>query len=249
MLFLAPAVLGQADTPIQGTVVTREGKPIEGVHVYGSQGRCCPVWGEQTVTNKEGQFRLERPETVIHFFQESLQPQSIVIRPGRPIVPIVMNPATNAMTVPDCGPLQPGQRRIGSGPYALQFTISGLSLRIDAGDAGLDYVGYVIRRTQSQSSMSVSFGMFDAVPDPDDDRFIASSDYVQRLLFVQDGLFHGRVAGLDSRGHLRGGGSWRHTAVGFVGEADYTKASTEDTVAFDQVIDSMCFVPLPQPGK
>jgi hypothetical protein len=237
-------VLGQADKPIQGTVVTQDGQPIEGVHVYGSQGRCCPVWGEQTTTDSKGEFRLERPETVIHFFRDNLRPQSIVTQPGRSTVPIVMSPATNAMTVRDCGPLQPTQRRIGYGPYALQFTVSNPSLGIYGGEPDVDSVRYVMRRNQSQSFMEVWLGMFATFPDPDDEHFIDSTDFVQRSLLFQD-----RVAGLDSRGHLRGGGSWRHTAMAFIGGAGYNKASADDAAAFDQVIDSMCFVPLPHPGK
>jgi hypothetical protein len=268
VLFLVPALLGQADQPIQGIVVTQDGQPIAGVSVYGSLGKCCPVQREQTTTDKNGAFRLQRPGTVIHFFKENLQPQSIVIQPGSSALRSTMSPDTNAMSVSSCGPRRRGQERLGLGTYGLQFTVSGPGFDVQGGRPDIDYVRYVIKRKQSPSFLELWFGPTAMRPDPDDDRFIESNDFVQRLLLIRYTgdflqtvlLFRNATAGLynpgqgpdslwgpglDSWGHLRGGGSWRHTAIWGMGGATYNKASSEDAVAFDQVINSVCFVPYP----
>jgi len=230
VLSLVPALLGQADIPIQGTVTSQDGQPIEGVTVYGQ--------GKQTTTDKAGAFRVQHPGAVLHFYKENLQPQLVVIQPGSSALRITMSPVTNPMDVPSCGRLQLGQKRVGWGQYGPQFTVSERSLDVQGGKPDADFVRYVIRRKQGRSFLDLWFGVISV--EPDDDQFMESIHFAQRLL-----LYRNNTRGLDSRGHLRGGGSWRHTVIASDGGAVYTKASTDDAIAFDQVIDSMCYVPYP----
>jgi hypothetical protein len=115
-----------------------------------------------------------------------------------------------------------------------------VSERIDVqgGKPDADFVRYVIKRKHGRSSLELLFGV--VADDPYDDRFIDSIDFAQRLLLLPN-----KGVGLDSRGHSRGGRSWRYTAIYGEVAADYKRAFSEDAVVFDQVIDSMCYVPYP----
>src|SRR5262249_2950346 len=64
-LFFVPT-LKQRTSALTGTVITADGRPIAGIQVYGSPGKCCPVSRDLTRTNNFGVFRLERPGSVIH---------------------------------------------------------------------------------------------------------------------------------------------------------------------------------------
>jgi hypothetical protein len=194
-------VLGQPDKPIQGTVVTQDGQPIEGVSVYGR---------EHATTDSKGAFRFQHPGPVIHFYKGNLQPQSVVIQPGSSTLRVTMRPATNSMSVPDCGPLQQGLKRIGWGQYGLQFTLSERNLDVQGGNVDVDYVRYVIKREKSSSVMELWLGPTAGGVDPSDDRFIESIDFVQRHL-----IYRNSMTGLDSRGQLRAAevGVMRHSST------------------------------------
>jgi hypothetical protein len=74
--------------------------------------------------------------------------------------------------------------------------------------------------------------------EPDEEQFVKSADFAQRNLASPDG----GAVGIETRGHLRDGTSWRQ--IGMLGSgARYTDATPEDAKLFDQVIDSACFSP------
>jgi hypothetical protein len=239
---LAPPILGQTESPISGTVTTKDGQPIAGVMVYGSMAKtCCPFKREQTTTNKEGQFRLEHPGAVIHFSKDNLQPQAFVVQPGTSGLRIALEPSTGSVVVPVCGKPGPGQKQIGWGKYGLQFNVPERAGKILGGKPDVDYVRYVIKPKTGEAYLELWFGPCAMDTDPGDDQFINSVDFAQRNVDAANG----GVAGMDSWGHLRSGTSWRQTAVVGQGGSRYRNARPQDASLFDQVVNSICEVPYP----
>ncbi len=237
-----PSMLGQTESPIRGTVVTGDGKPIADVKVYGSMSKsCCPFKREQTTTDKEGQFRLEHPGAVIHFWKESLQPQALVLKGGTSEIRIAMVAPADSLIVRACGKASPGQQQIGWGKYGLRFEVPTRAVKILGGKPDVDYVRYVIKPKSGEAFLELWFGPYAINTDPDDDMFINSAKFGQRNIVTADG----EVVGKDSWGELAGGAMWRQTAVVAEGGSVYRSANPQAADLFNQFVDSICQVPYP----
>jgi hypothetical protein len=242
VLLVAPMlvylVLGQSKQSLKGLVVTKDSQPIAGVLVYGSVWkRCCPYQQDKVTTDGKGEFLLEHPGAVVHFTKANLQPLAFVVRPGTAQIRIVMTPAESALTVSTCG--QPGsnQKQIGWGRYGLHFTVPKDGVKILGGEPDVDYVRYVIKPNKGESYLDLWFGPYSISTEPDDQQFVESVDFSQRNLTS----VKGEVIGMDSRGRLSSGLSWRHTAA-FGSGAVYRNADKESAALFDQIINSICTV-------
>jgi hypothetical protein len=239
---MLPSMFGQTELPIRGTVVTKDGQPIAGVMVYGSMSKnCCPFKREQTTTDEEGQFRLEHPGAVIHFWKDNLQPQALVVGPGTSEVRMTMEPSTESLVVPACGKPGPGQKQIGWGKYGLRFRVPKRAVKILGGKTNTDYVRYVIKPKTGEAHLELWFGPYAMESDPDNDLVINSVNFAQRNVVDANG----GVAGKDSWGNLRSEGSWRQTAVSTQGGSIYRNARPQDATLFDQIVNSICLVPYP----
>jgi hypothetical protein len=234
-------MLAQTSSPISGTVLTKDGQPIEGVTVHGSNMTCCPAEFENTTTDKDGRFHLEHPGAIIHLEKENLEPLALVVAPGTSEVRATMEPADGDVALPTCGAFGPRQKRIGWGNYGLQFEVPERNVKISGGEPDVDYVVYVVKAKGSSAHLELWFGPYAMDLDPEDELFIKSVNFTQRNLTNSRG-----VIGRDSSGHLRSGGSWRQIAVVGEGGARYRDASPEEAVLFDQVINSICQIPYPE---
>lgn len=241
-LMLLPSILGQTESPISGTVTTKDGQPIAGVIVYGSMAKtCCPFKREQTITDKEGQFHLEHPGAVIHFSKDDLQPQAFVVGPGTSGVHITLEPSIGSLVVPVCGKSGPAQKQIGWGKYGLRFNVPERAVKILGGKPDADYLRYAIKPKTGEAYLELWFGPYAMGTDPDDDQLINSVNFAQRNVVASSG----GVVGMDSRGHLRGGEIWRQTAVLGQGGSRYRNALPEEARLFDEIVNSICTVPYP----
>jgi hypothetical protein len=237
---MLPSMLGQTESPIRGNVVMVDGKPIADVKVYGSMSKsCCPVKREQTTTDEEGQFRLEHPGAVIHFWKEDLQPQAFVLKGETSDVRITMVAPVDSLVVHACGKTGPKQKQIGGGKYGLQFEVPTHAVKILGGKPDVDYVRYVIKPKSGEAILELWFGPYAINTDPDDDMFINSAKFGQRNIVTPDG----GVVGKDSWGELAGGAIWRQTAVVAEGGSVYRSASPQVADLFNQLVDSICEVP------
>jgi hypothetical protein len=232
-------MLAQTSSPISGTVLAKDGQPIEGVRVVSARSR-DPVKLENTTTDKDGRFRLEHPGAVIHLEKENLEPLALVVAQGTSEVRATMEPPNGDLALPTCAAPGLGQKRIGGGNYGVQFEVPERQVKISGGEPHMEYVGYVVKPKGSSAHLGLWFGLHAFGLDPDDDLFINSSSFTQRNVTNSTG-----VIGRDSSGHLRSGGSWRVTAVA-AGGAIYRDASPEDAALFDQVINSICQIPYPE---
>jgi len=238
--FTLPSVLGQAESPLSGTVVTTGGQAVAGATVYGSLSKaCCPFKREQTTTDKEGRFRLEHPGAVIHFSAQSFQPQTFVIKPGRLEVRATMPDSIDRLEMPWCKKPEPSFKQIGWGQYGLQFSVPTRATNILGGKPDVDYVRYLVKAKTSKATLELWFGPYAMNMDPDDELIIDSAAFAERNVLNAKR----EVIGKDSWGHLPDGTAWRQTAVIAEGGARYRNASPENVELFDQVINSICDIP------
>jgi hypothetical protein len=68
---------------VSGVVRSREGTPVEGVLVMG-------VDLNYAETDREGRFRLKRPEMALFFWCTGFLPETRLLRAGEPYVEIVL---------------------------------------------------------------------------------------------------------------------------------------------------------------
>jgi len=239
-LAFASPTLAQNAFPITGTVVTDDGQPIVGVMVQGSVWKsCCPVQQDSATSDEKGEFRLQHGGLVIHFLKDNLQPETIVVKPGTSKVRVTMHRSTDSLSVPICGRPRRGEKQIGQ-KYGPRFTVSVHSVTVKGGKPDTDYVKYVIRPKRGKSYLEFWFGPYAMPSEPDDEQFTNSSDFSQRNIVVTGGGI-----GMDSRGHLRGGDSWRQTVIVGHGGAVYVRAPAGEATVFDRIINSICTVPYP----
>jgi hypothetical protein len=223
---------------VKGTVVATDGKPLRAVEVYGGN------WSQlKSVTNGRGEFSLEIPGSVIHFYKNGLQPLTLIVSPKDSVIRVVMSPSRNDMIVPKCAPPPPGQKLVPGSGYGLHFFVPEKGVKLLGGKLDVDYRRFCVEPEGGKAYLELWFGPYAISTEPDDDLFLGSVDFFQRNLTAADG----RVIGMDSWGHMRNGAWWRWTAVAGSG-AVYKNVSTEEAQLFDQIISSMCIVPYPLSG-
>jgi hypothetical protein len=239
---LVPLLLAQTRLPLVGTVTTKDGQPLAGVGVYGSMSKvCCPFKREQSTTDNSGQFRLENPGSVIHFFKKEFQPRAVVVEPEAANLRITLQLSTDTFPLPVCGKLERGQERIGWGKYGLRFNVVKRAVKILEGNPDADYTRYVIKPKTGKAYLELWFGPYAMDEVPDDDQFISSDKFAQRNAVASDG----QLVGMDSWGQQRDGGIWRWTAVLGEGGSRYRNTPPEQANLFDQIVNSACEVPYP----
>jgi hypothetical protein len=234
------SILGQADSALRGKVTTIAGLPLPDVAVYGSKS-CCPGKQEHTITDRDGRFEFEHPQQLFHLQKDGFQPKTVVIESGRSQIDIALEPATGSLAVPQCGRPGAHEKQIGWGKYGLHFNVPVRGVKVRGGIPDVDYVNYAVTLEGSGSNLELWFGIYSANLEPDDDQFIDSVSFSQRLVVNVKGA----VIGEDSWGSLRNGGSWRHTAVMGQGAAIYRKADPDDLAFLNQIVNSICEIPSP----
>lgn len=223
------------ETGLQGTVTDSQGKPLAGVHVQGSPGKCCPSDSESTESNSFGKFQLQRPGQVIHFWKENFNLQSQIVKPGMTEIHIVLDQASNGLKLSTCQKSRRGFRQIGG---RVLFAVPKSGFQILGGKWDVDYVRYVIKPKDGNSFLALWFGPYAISLEPTDEQFLDSVDFAQRYVTLPVV----GVAGEDSYGHLSEGGNWRHMAIATVGGAVYDKASAKEAALYDQIINSACYI-------
>jgi glutaredoxin len=134
LLFVLSGVQSaQNRQPLSGTVTTESGQPLSGVTIYGTSSKCCPYKREDSKTDKSGNFRIQHPGAVLHFFKDNLQPKTILLRPEESAIQITLLPASNNLNIPVCGKQVAGVKRIGWGEYGLKFDVTERRVRIPGG--------------------------------------------------------------------------------------------------------------------
>jgi hypothetical protein len=239
-LFGLTLLVGQTDSSIVGIITSKDGKPVDGIKIY-SWTSCCPRKGDEATTDENGQFRIEHPGAVLHVLNDKFEPSTYVVGTKKAVIRIVLEPATNNLTVPVCGKVQPNQQRIGWGNYGLRFNVIKHDVQVHGGKPDVDYVRYVIKRKHGVAHLELWFGLNAIDAMPEDAEFIKSETFEQRNVVNSDG----RVSGFDSWGQGRGGGNWRYTSVLGEGGSIYENASREEASLFDHIVNSVCEVPYP----
>jgi hypothetical protein len=236
LIFLSSA----QETGLLGTVTDSQGKPLAGVHVQGSPGKCCPSDSESTESNSFGKFQLKRPGQVIHLWKEDFDLQSRIVKPGLTEIQIVLDQANNSLKLSTCQKLRQGFKQIGG---RVRFAVPKSGFQILGGKRDVDYVRYVIKPSEGNSFLELWFGPYAISLEPSDEQFLDSADFAQRYVTLP-GV---GVAGEDSYGHLSEVGNWRHMAIATVGGAIYDKASVKEAALYDQIINTACYIP-PDPS-
>jgi hypothetical protein len=243
-MLLANPAISQTSSPLSGTVVAKDGKPVSGVVVVGSFWKdCCPAKRDIVYSDSKGDFRIEHPGAVLHFMKDDFEPQTIVVKPGISHLRVILDPSSNDWMIPVCGKAEHGFRRIGWGKYGIHFLVPIHRMKVKGGKPDVDYVRYVLQPKKGISYMEFWFGINSLPTDPDDDLFKSSSAFSQRNIgntSVNDAFF-----GVDSWGHLKSGENWRQAAIAGMGGAVYQDARTQDAALFDGIINTMCYVPFP----
>jgi hypothetical protein len=231
-----PPVQGQSDAVLSGIVTTKDGKPIPGVLIYGSESKtCCPFKREQTRTDDSGHFSLKNPGAVVHFSAEKFDSKASIVRPETTEFRLILEPKTNALTVPTCDRSAPGTRRIpGEKGDGLRFDMPKKNLTLLGGKMDVDYRKFVIKTKKGSSYLALWFGPYAFNSDPGDDLYLKSAGFSQRSVT-------GETWGSDVSGQLKTGERWRHTYFGLGNGANY-QASPADAAVFDQIVNSACMI-------
>jgi hypothetical protein len=236
-LLFAPVAGAQTDSPLDGTVTTKDGQPVAGASVLGSTPKtCCPSTPETTKTDEKGMFHLEHPGAVIHFFKEDFEPQTRVIQLGTSQIAVALLPSGNDLTAPPCRKHRPGTKRIGT---RVGFDVPRKNVQVLGGKTDVDYVRYVIKPKTGESYLELWFGPYALSMTPGDEDFLNSATYSERHIVAPSM----GVVGTDTRGQLQNQEKWRQTAVVISGGARYRAKTPEDQLLFDRIVDSICVVP------
>jgi hypothetical protein len=240
-LVLFPFGAVRTESPVTGAVLSHDGTPIEGGTVFASvPDKCCPVQREFIKTDAAGHFRLEHPGAVIHFKKNTFQEQTLVVTPEMSDLRIMLEPATPALPIPDCGVVGRDQTLIGWDPFGLHFKVPTRGTKLSGGKPDVDYLVYTIKPKSGRGYLELWFGPYALPTDPDDDEFINSVNFAQRDVAAANG----KAFGTDSWGQFRSGGSWRWTAVFTQGGSTYHAVGVEDARLFDQIVNLMCEIPI-----
>lgn len=235
--------------PIAGRVTARDGKPIEGVVVSGSEWKCCPAQRDAMTTDASGSFRIEHPGSVLHFApRDGFQPQLLVVTPEMLAPTITLDPPASSFSLAACGKPQSGFERIGWGKYGLQFDAPSREVRLTRGKADVDYVVDIIRAKNGNDRVEFWFGPNAMSSTPDDKQLVESEVFVTRNVVMPPGLVVGSgggVIGMDTRGSQPNGEKWRQVAIGFEG-ARYRDVTPANAALFDSIIDSACWIAYPK---
>jgi hypothetical protein len=240
VLTCVPATIAQSDSAIDGTVSAEGGQPIADVYVVGSQSKsCCPFKRESTKTNEKGEFHLEHPGAVVHLSKQGFEPRALVVQPVNGRVNVTLSASSGDLTAPACGPRKRGTKRIG---WQLTFfDVPGRNVILSGGKWDVDYVVYSVKPKSGESYLQLWFGPYAISTVPDDEDFVSSVSFSERNIVAPS---IGEV-GIDTRGNLASRERWRQTVVGGMGGARYKAKTPEDAILFDQIVDSICLVPLP----
>jgi hypothetical protein len=233
--------------PIVGVVATKDGKPVAGVFVYGSDWTCCPPQQDAATTDENGSFRLERPGAVIHFSSDDFRPLSVIVRPDTSTLHIAVEPPSSSLSLPACGKPNKDVERVGGGEYGLQFDVPVHDAKLIRGEWDVDYVVHIVKPNKGHDKLELWFGPYAMDRQPYDDQFIDSAVFAQRSVVASPaatGSGRGGVVGMDSWGAVGDGTMWRQVSVVAEG-ARYENVRPENAVLFDRVINSLCFVPYP----
>ena len=245
LLLAANQAASQSGSPLSGTVTNEAGKPIAGVVVVGSYWKdCCPAERDSVRTDVNGDFRIDHPGAALHFLKEGFEPQTIAVVPTTTNLRVILHPANSDWIIPACGKPTHNLKRVRWSKYGIQFMIPRHAVKVAGGKPDVDYVRYVLRTKTGASYMELWFGGFTLQTAPDDDLIVASTGISQRN--IRTASVNAPFVGVDSSGHLRSGGLWRWTAILGRGGGVYRNASAQDAPIFDQIINSMCFVPDPK---
>jgi hypothetical protein len=236
--------------PIAGTAMAKDGTPVAGVLVVGSEWTCCPVQHDSMKTDTSGTFHIEHPGAVLHFFpDESLQPQSLVVTPEMSAIKVSLDAAITPISLASCRKPQAGFERISMGRYGLQFDVLRRDVVIKRGKVDVDYVVHIVRAKHGDDRVEFWFGpnAMDSVPE--DEQYVESEVFATRTVVMPPGIIRGSEGGrigLDTVGHLPDGKMWRQMAVLAKGGARYQDISPENAALFDRIINSACLIPYPE---
>jgi hypothetical protein len=234
--------------PLNGRVLTKDGTPVAGTVVFGSEWKCCPPQRDSMTTDKTGSFHIDHPGGVLHFLPgEGLQPQARVVTPEMSSLDISLGPAIPGFSVTACREPRNGFERVGWGNYGLQFEVSRREVRLIRGRVDVDYVVHIVNARNSKDHAEFWFGPYAMDRAPADEQFIQSETFAMRSVIMPPGLVlgsQGGVIGQDSSGRLLNGKIWRQMAMAGEG-ARYSGVSPENAAIFDQIINSACWIPFP----
>jgi hypothetical protein len=230
-LFCALPLPGQV-SGLTGKVTDAEGKPLSGVHIYGTWRR-LPTEADTADTDSSGCFHLEHRAQVIHFYKDGFAPTSYVTKPDDAEIRIVMNRAGTIKVLPRCKRTKHGHTRIGSG--LILFDVPKKGVQISGGKPDTDYVLYIVKLKGKPSALEFWIGVY-AISSDADEQILESTDFQEGEALCPDSM----CGGYDSKGHLPTGNRWRKFVfVSQVG-AIYRDASPEEADRYDRMMDSVC---------
>lgn len=232
--------------PIAGRVTARDGTPLSGVVVSGSEWKCCPTQRDSMTTDKSGSFRIEHPGAVLHFLAGvDFQPQSLVVAPKMRTVDVTLDRTSTSLPLAACAKPQRGFERVGLGKNGLHFDVPQRDVTLIRGKVDVDYVVHTVKAKNGDDRLELWFGPYAMNSTPDDEQFVESQTFATRNVVVQPDLVRGGAGGViggDTWGRIPNGKMWRQMAV--VGEGvRYQNVSPDNAAIFDRIINSACWIP------
>jgi hypothetical protein len=217
---------------VRGVVVASDGRPIDGVTVYGSNGRCCPFMSERVETDNAGSFRLEEPVKVIHFWKAGFRPLAAPVQAAGELKAVLEKEASTDWSISTCPTVKPTGREVGEG--GIRFTVPrGVKTKRQRSDEGL---ALAISPSPHSAPLLLSWAGNSGSPHGDDGRILESRQFAER--WIKNNRFE--TLGLDATGETREGLRWRHAVFFSEVTASYGAVSRETSESYDNIINSAC---------
>ena len=219
-----------ANLNLRGVLIGTDSKPMGGFTVFDDVLGGSPPERQKTVTNKNGEFAFSNSGQQLRFENPNYRPLALTVEPGGAPVRVRLQDAKHTdWVIPVCGEGYPSSRIGFSVLFALPKTMESSSF--NNGDMQSVFI-YPQGGEPSSPELIISRSSeeLDATDSLDSKRF--------EERWAKDST--GNVIGIDARGLMKHGGSWRNAIFlggDFIG---YRLKSRKQPNVLDQIIDSAC---------
>jgi hypothetical protein len=214
---------------VSGTITDADGKPVVGVDVFSQTVNCCQSWVSRARSDDAGNFGIRNAGQVVTFLKAGYGPKSLVLETGGKGIQLVLErKPEDDWQIPTC--------KEGSAEH--HFHGLTLTMGIPHGMHSEQVLprSFIIHRKVRYPMIRLFKGNPAAPYGETASRLFGSGKFAQRNVLNAEG----KTIGLDSRGVLENGESWRVVVIPGTETVEYEGTVPETSDIFDHIIDSAC---------
>ena len=226
-----------ANLNIRGTVIDPDGRPVKGFVVFDDVLGGSPPERQHTSTDEKGNFEFSDSGQLLRFENPSYRPLALPVEPGGARVRVKLEDAKRSdWMIPPCGELKEVAGRIG---FSVQFA---LPTTMQSRPFDEDDFSYFVSSCGGAPDTAEPDLFISTIPDQEPKEqidFVDSKWSEQR--WIKDSS--GAVIGIDAKGRLKRGGSWRKVFFwrgDFAGYDERGLRAKSPISVLDAIINSAC---------